>query len=98
MANAHISDRGVPEHRIDPTNPKYRGGRAGYRALNALLYLGLARQAANAGDTERACLGYHCSLETWGHANEVTRGRWHLEQDLTNREYAAFLLGNAPEV
>lgn len=93
MAVSRSSLREAPKGRIDPTDPKYSGWRADHRALNALLYLGLAREAVKARDFERACRGYRRSLQTWDYANEVERGRWRLEQDLTNREYAAFLLG-----
>lgn len=63
---------------------------------NATLYLRLARQAAEKGDIEHACLGYRQCLATWKRANTLTGGRWRHEEELADLEFSAFLLGRLP--
>ncbi|MBI2354247.1 MAG: hypothetical protein HYV06_04310 [Deltaproteobacteria bacterium] len=74
---------------IDLNRPEYKQGCG--RVGDGLLHLDWARQAACAGDADRARMEYMKSAESWKQANETEGGKWARELDLANKEYADFV-------
>ena len=74
---------------IDLDNAIYKQGCS--RVGDGLLHLDWARQAARAGDTDRARVEYLKAAESWKQANVKDGGKWSREVEAANREYAAFV-------
>ncbi len=83
--------------RADPEKGKVTEGERSaidlFVAPNANLYLRLARQAARSGDVEHAILGYTKCLETWRRGNALRGEKWKREEERTDEEFSAFLMG-----
>lgn len=79
---------GISE-RIDLNNRDYQQGCG--RVSDGLLHLDWARQAARAGDTDRARVEYMKAAESWRQANETEGGKWSRELELANKEYSDFV-------
>lgn len=75
--------------RIDLNRPEYRNGCE--RVGDGLFHLERARGAVKGGDTDYARLCYLKAAESWKQANETDDGKWALELEQANKEYAAFV-------
>jgi len=93
MASHKNLPRNPDARTLDLADAHYWSQSRDVRVLNALLYLALAREAAERDDFERACRGYRRALDTWQAANDYSSDAWRAEQEWTNQEYASFLLG-----
>ncbi len=77
------------DNKINLSLPEYQQGCG--RVGDGLLHLDWARQAARAGDADRARMEYMKAAESWRQANETEVGKWTRELELANREYAEFV-------
>lgn len=75
--------------RIDLNRPEYKCGCG--RVHDGLYHLQQARSAASGGNTDFARVSYLKAAESWKQANDTEDGKWVLELEQANKEYAAFV-------
>lgn len=78
---------------LDLRRADYHGREVSPHVTNALLHLGMARQAVRRRDPARASAQYREALRSWERANGVERGRWAEELDLVRLERDEALQG-----
>ena len=79
----------APADKIDLNRPEYQNGCD--RVGDGVLHLMRAREAVSGGDTDYARLCYLKAAESWKQANETEGGKWSIELEQANKEYAAFV-------
>lgn len=72
---------------LDLRRADYHGREVCPHVTNALLHLGMARQAVRRRDPAKASAQYRESLRSWERADRAEGGRWAEELGLVRREH-----------